>query len=380
MTDILMVIKTTGISYDDRLRKECKTLMILGKFVKIAALTSENKVGEGITDYGSLFQKISLWSRKIFSHKKWLLLKTIEMYVRFVQVIMNSRPTIVWLHNIEMAGLIPFCWIMKKLGLIKKIIWDQHELPDERVLNNRTIRAIFKYFLRICDVIIAANNERREFLIDRLGSQYGSNFIVIENFVDDQFYSLPKGSLPHEIEKWLNGQSYILAQGGANPGRYLENLVAALMELKDMKLIVVGPFEEKKIRLLKSKQWKTFDEKIFFTGMVPQFKLVDYIDNSLASVILYNSEKLNSRLCAPNRLYQAVARGIPVIVGSNPPMKNLVKLYACGVVLRSDGRDVADIREGICSILRHFRCKSKPFERIEAIRWESQIDTMAAIV
>ena len=34
MSKTLMVIKTTGLAYDDRLRKECGTLITLGQRVK----------------------------------------------------------------------------------------------------------------------------------------------------------------------------------------------------------------------------------------------------------------------------------------------------------------------------------------------------------
>jgi len=380
MTDILMVIKTTGLSYDDRVRKECTTLRIFGNNVKIAALESENKIHEGLTEYGTVFQTISLYSRKVLSHKKGLFLKTVEMYANFALVIFHTRPNIVWLHNVEMAGLVPFCWVMKNTGVIKKLVWDQHELPAEKITNNRVLRDGFKVIVNLCDILVFANGERRELLSDRLGTGYDNSFKVIENFVDNQFFKVPRGSLPHEIEAWLSGQSYILAQGGANPDRYLENVIAAVMDINDIKLIVVGPFDAENVNSLQLQYGKTIEEEVFFTGMVPQFELVNYIDNALASIVLYNAEKPNSRLCAPNRLYQALSRGVPVIVGSNPPMKNLVKRFGCGVVLKSDGRDVTDIRKGIHAILADGKYKENAVKQAKSITWESQNETIAAIV
>ena len=381
MLNVLMVIKTTGLSYDDRLRKQCETLIGLGEKIEICVLEDANQLHNGLTEKGVPFRAISLFTRKILPHKKGLIFKTLEMYVRFARMVFHIKPNILWLHNIEMAGLVPFGWVMKKTGVIKKLVWDQHELPPEKVLNHKILRYIFMLLLRLSDIIVFANNERRELLLERLGNNYGNSFKVIENFVDNQFIMLPRGSLPHEVEDWLGGQSYILAQGGANPGRYLEEVIVAMMDIKDIKLIVVGPFEMEKVSSLRLQYHKNLYKKVFFTGMVPQLELVNYIDNALASIVLYNADQMNSYLCAPNRLYHALSRGVPAIVGSNPPMKSLVEKLKCGVVLQYDGRDVVDIRNGIYSVLESYAdYREKAVEQKWAVTWESQKMTIGSIV
>ena len=114
--------------------------------------------------------------------------------------------------------------------------------------------------------------------------------------------------------------------------------------------------------------------------MVPQFELVNYIDNALASIVLYNAGTQNSRLCAPNRLYQALSRGVLVIAGSNPPMKTLVERLGCGVVLQGDGRDEKDVRQGIRSLMaNHEKYKKNAETQKQAVTWESQNITIGKI-
>ena len=133
MKNILMIIKTSGLAYDDRVRKECGTLLKLGHCVKIIALEYEDKRNKGITEDNVPFQTISLFTRKILPHKRGLAFKTLEMYAHFIRFILAERPDVLWLHNIEMAGLVPIGWVLKKLGLIERLVWDQHELPDEKI-------------------------------------------------------------------------------------------------------------------------------------------------------------------------------------------------------------------------------------------------------
>lgn len=139
----------------------------------------------------------------------------------------------------------------------------------------------------------------------------------------------------------------------------MRELVQAILELEGVRLIVIGPYQQHDITYLRQQHGDQLSQRILFTGYVPQLQIVPYIDNALASVVLYDTGSENSRLCAPNRLYQALARGVPVVVGINPTMADLVNRYRCGVVLQTDGRDPTDIRVGLMTaldeqhILRH---------------------------
>jgi len=380
MKNILMIIKTSGLAYDDRLRKELKSLLELGQCVKIIALEDGNQRDRGMTEKVP-FRTISLFTRKILPHKRGLAFKTLEMYAHFIRFILTERPDVLWIHDIEMAGLAPIGWLLKKLGLISWLVWDQHELPTEKVLDDSVLRSIFKSILNLCDIIVSANRERREFLLRKLEYCHCDKFKVIENFADEIFYKLPHGVLPEKIKSWLGNHMYILAQGGgANPGRYLAEVVEAVMTINNIKLVVVGPFAKEERTNLHSR-YKNLDEKVYFTGWVRQFELVNYIDNAVASIVLYNTDKNNNRLCAANRLYQALSRGVPAIVGSNPPMKSLVKSLRCGVVLQYDGRNIFDISEGIHSLLRDYGdYKKQTVEQKHTLTWESQKMTIGTVI
>ena len=379
---VLMIINTEGIDYDDRLRKECASIKDLGNIPKIAALEDENKQKKGVTDEGVSFNTILLITRKILPHKRFLIIKAFEIYIKFLIIILVSRPNVIWLHNIEMAGLIPFCWMMKKIGFINKLIWDQHELPANNFFLNKFIKKLFIFLINACESIVVANKERCDFLFKKLGKKnLNSQIHVIENFIDQRFASLPKGVLPEEVKEWLRGKPYLLAQGGADSGRYIDEVVEAIINIEGIKLIVVGPYSEEIIYKLKNKWGDIITEKVYFTGLVPQKKLVDFSDHAIASIILYKKDIDNSWLCAPNRLYQALIRGIPVIVGINPPMANLVNKYNCGVVLAGDGSNVEDIKNGIIKIIENqaeFNENTK--HCLDAISWESQMPVFKKIM
>ena len=380
---VLMILYSTGIEYDDRLRKECASIKYLGNIPKIAALSEyENKQRKGVTDEGVSFNKICLITRKVLPHKRFLMIKAFEIYIKFLIIILVSKPNVIWLHNIEMAGLIPFCWTMKKIGFINKLIWDQHELPANIFFLNKFIKKLFIFLINACENIVVANKERRDFLFKQLGKKnLNSQFHVIENFIDQRFASLSKGVLPEEVKEWLRGKPYLLAQGGADSGRYIDEVVEAIINIEGIKLIVVGSYSEEVIYKLKNKWGNIITEKVYFTGLVPQKKLVDFSDHAIASIILYTKDIDNFWLCAPNRLYQALIRGIPVIVGINPPMANLVNKYNCGITLSSDGSSVEDIKNGIIKMIENqVKFNENTKHCLDNISWESQMPVFKNIM
>ncbi|HET54634.1 MAG TPA: hypothetical protein ENN33_05390 [Ignavibacteria bacterium] len=368
--DILFIIKTIGLEYDDRVRKECNSLKRLKKKVLILFVPDDNKIKKGITGYGVPFVSISLFTRKIFPHKKFLLFKTIEIYIRSLIFLIHTKPKIVWIHNIETAGMVPILWVLKKWKYINKFIWDQHEMFPDNILFNHKIHKIINFLFRMTDHIIVANNERKDFLLTNLNQIGNSKIKVLENFPDQQFADLPRKALPADVEEWLDGSSYLLAQGGAKFERYFFNLAESIIETDAIKCIFVGPYNERDVEILRKRWNKRLDRHLYFTGMVKQMDLAAFIDHALSSIVLYTRDTTNCLLCAPNRMYQAALRGTMLLVGSNPPMANFVRKSRSGIVLEGDGRDKEDIKRGIQNIVNEKKRKNNYY--LKEYLWEEQ--------
>src|SRR5689334_21919868 len=129
---ILMVINTTGLQYDDRLRKEVGSLRSLGADVRILGLEYANRPGRrSVYDGQTAATTIALRSRGWFGQGHGLVVKTLEMYLRFLADIIARRPDVVWCHDMEMTGLVPMLALLRLFGVIRTIVWDQHELPSD---------------------------------------------------------------------------------------------------------------------------------------------------------------------------------------------------------------------------------------------------------
>jgi len=374
---VSMVINTTGLEYDDRLRKEVGSLKARGIDVAIVAIEYANTEGRRLVYDGVPATTFRLRSRTWFPRSRGVIVKTLELYFRIIARLLLTRPSVVWCHDLEMGALVPVLALMRACGAVDRVVWDQHELPADRLLASRAYRQLFAWLVNGCDRIVVASAERREYMARWLDGRVRTPVDALENYPDATFASLPVRDLPDDLDAWLDGRPYLVAQGGANPDRHLPNLVAAVMRTGLFKLVVVGPFSAPQVEALERAHGAALRDRVFFTGLKPQLDLARFLDHAVASVVLYQASSANTRLCAANRLYQAIVRRVPVIAGSNPPMARVVSALGCGVVLHSDGADVDDVCDGIRRLADGLS-DIRP-AMAGAFTWESQATRVAEI-
>lgn len=377
--NLVMIIKTSGLEYDDRLRKEALSSRELGHQVQIIALENANHRSEKRI-YGDIrATTISLSSRRWFPQSKGLVIKAIEFYARLLLHAVRLRPDVLWVHDLGILGIMPALLLLRRLGAVGRLVWDQHELPSDSQLASRAYMTLYRCLANGCDMLVMANDERRDLMQARHLGRLKVAVEVLNNYADGVFRRLPQRELPESIRTWLDGSPYVLAQGGASPGRHLGQLVAAIMASPQAKLVVVGPYQQDQHEELRRQYGDGLQERVLFTGYVAQLEIAPYIDHAAASIIFYATTNNNSLMCAPNRLYQAIARGTPVVVGPNPPMRRLVEELGCGVVV--DHTDPRGICESIGLILAE-QAVLRANTRASAAQfdWEQQIPVIGSLL
>ena len=378
---VLMLIKTRGLWYDDRVRKEALTLLGMGMDVRVVALEDANQRYAGIVHDRISVRTVRLRSRTWLPSGKGLVAKVLELCGRFLVEILRAEPDVVWIHNLELAGLIPVVRVLRTAGKVSRLVWDQHELPADRLLRSRAFRVLFAWLLSACDCIVMASEERKQLVAGLLGDHLRFSVEVLQNYPDQHFLEAPVAELPAEVESWLDGHSYVLAQGGASPGRGLFQLVEAVLGVERLKLVVVGPYSSRTLDELRGCHGTDFANRVLFTGMVPQMDVLPYIDHALASAVLYEPTNYNALLCAPNRLYQAIARGTPVLVSPNPPMAAFVQSHGCGVVVSGERIRACGLRAALREVMvRSTELRRNALRCRSGLAWETQLSTLKRIV
>lgn len=125
----------------------------------------------------------------------------------------------------------------------------------------------------------------------------------------------------------------ILYQGGLPFGRNLESMIAALQYVADRNVhlvvlgdgVMLGVLQDIVIR-------HGLEERVHFHPAVAQERLLDYTASADLGIIPYTDNCLNNRYCTPNKLFEFIAAGLPMIATDLPEISRLIAKYQMGLV------------------------------------------------
>lgn len=342
--NIALVLYTHGLDYDDRIRKEILSIKSLYSNVdfKIFAVEPKNREEEGITSYGVAYRVPYLKSRDQYASGTHTLLKAWDFYKTIKKDLKVFDA--VWCADPE-----TFIFVLMLHG--KPIAWDLHELPLV-FMRNPVMKMLFKYLECKCNVMVHANESRLKYL-ETIGMvRHPEKQFVLRNYPQFNEIDTEYDEVYNDFVKWLGEDKCVYLQGIVSTARADMESIQAVLAIPNLKAVVVGSIQPKRMEELKQR----FDEvvlaeRIYFTGRIKQLKTPQYIRKCCIALVFYKNTSPNNWYCEPNRLFQNVINGNPVVVGNNPPMKEFVEANHYGVSVDTDGSDVEKIVEGIKSIL-----------------------------
>ena len=371
---IALVIKTDGLEYDDRVRKEILSVKKLFPEIsfQIFVMLPENKIVFGTTSYGIPFKSVYIPSRDKYPAANKTLLKAYEFY----EAVKNDIRCFdaVWAANVD-ASFVPL------LATNKRIIWDLHELPSI-FLGNGIKKSILKYIFGRCRVVLHANPQRETYLESIRVVKDPSKHFALRNYPDfNDFSLLGDDDTYNAFVKWRGRRRCVYLQGLSLVGRAPIESISAVLGVPDLCAVVVGGFDNNIKDQLESKFGLQLNERVFFVGKIPQLVIPNYVKQCFTTLVFYKNTNPNNYYCEANRFYQSVVMGLPVVVGNNPSMKELVDKYGFGVSIDDDGCNVDLIREGLQKVIDDydFYQKNSLLYR-EKLMWRTQEPIIAEFI
>lgn len=332
---IAIVVKSSGVEYDDRVRKVAVALS-KGAEIKIFIVQDDNIASMGQTSYGVNYESIKLVTRDILPRACFLFVKTIEFYIRLFKILKEYDA--IW-YNEEKTFLFPLLASKKQV-----FIWDNHEIPMTFVKGFR--KRLFWIIENKAKKMVHANPQRIAFLNEIGLLKHPEKHLFIHNYPDEVFVGstvVPPGF--ETFETWLGGNDYVYLQGLALKGRKPYNTIASVLTSTPYKVVIIGKVDVEELNRLQE-SFPDFKDRVYLYGMVPQLSIPVLLRSAVFSIVLYSTEKPNNKYCEANRMYQAMSLGVPVIVGCNPSMREVVSGHY-GIALDSDGSDL----EELCSAI-----------------------------
>ncbi len=219
---------------------------------------------------------------------------------------------------------------------LKKIplVFDSHEyftgVPE---LSNRPrIQRIWKRIEKIClpnvDQAITVNDSIAKIYKE----EYNKSFEVIRNVPNiTKPFLKDRSSLRTELGLPQNKHIIILQGAGINIDRGAEELVEAMTYLNDYLLLIVGSGDVlPKLKKIVSKN--NLKQNVFFISKQPIDVLRKYTAASNLGVTLDKDTNINYKYSLPNKIFDYIHAGIPVLASNLPEISKIVTQYNIGKI------------------------------------------------
>lgn len=374
MNKIALVIKTEGLEYDDRIRKEIISIRKLFPDIqfKIFAMLEENQIKEGFTNYGIPYKSVYIPARDKYPSAAKTTLKAYQFYKAVRKEIKGYDA--IWVAEIE-AVFIPL------LLHHKRILWDLHELPL-LFTSSWLKRKLLRYIFNRCKVVVHANPQRLGYLENIGVVANKSKHFSLRNYpnFDDKDESYDETY--NNFIKWKGNRKCVYLQGLANESRAAYESVAAVLSINDLAAVVVGKMcSESIVKLRRDFGEDALNERILFIGRISQLKIPQYVAECCVSMVFYKNVQPNNWYCEANRFYQSVILGLPVVTGNNPSIKELVDKYEFGISIDDDGCNVEKIVAGLDEIMKNYNFyRQNTIKYRDRLLWDNQEEEIKSIV
>lgn len=244
------------------------------------------------------------------------------------------------IYHFHDPELIPIGLLLKNRG--KKVIFDSHEdysgdilhkqyLPSfSRKLISKTYKIFERYSAKRFDAIVTATPKIRDIF-----ESYGAKKVVdINNF--------PLLSELFALSDWGKKNTDAIFIGAISSVRGVHELVQSLKYSKTRSLIIAGSFANPLIEASISSldSWG----RVTYLGQVSRKQVFDLLATAKVGVVTYlpTPNHIDSQ---PNKLFEYMSAGIPVVASNFPLWREIIEGNECGVCV--DPRDPISVNNAI---------------------------------
>jgi len=358
-------IVRNSVTIDGRVLRETKSLSDSGFFkrVEICGLAQPSDLYEEVLDERYVW-RVALRTRKLPKDLLSQSVKYLEWYCRIIKAYRDKPIMVIHCHDLEP---LPIAVRLKKL-VGAKIVYDAHELETERNGVHGLRKSLAKWaersLLRFVDTMITVSPSIR--------SWYAARFPHIPiSLVRNIPPLIESPETPQKLKERLNIPDktlLFLYLGGLTSGRGIEITLNAFQNpqvLHHIAFMGSGPLSKQIADAQKN------CNRIHLLEPVLRGKIIDCSRGADVGICLYEDTCLNHRYCLPNKLFEFLLAGIPVLASDLPDQAELVRSYDAGWVIQNDVEKIVHFLSELSSDEAQ-RVRNGLNERVKSLRWENE--------
>ncbi len=300
-------------------------------------LPLEEAVGPGIQ-----VQRVRVSSRVLPANKLLALIKLYEGYYRQSEAGRRFAPMIVHCHSI--GPLAASVRIKRKTGA--KLLYDAHELETERAglhgVRKWVDRHTERRLIRECDAVLCVSDSIADWYRDRYGIERPA---VVRNVPDVRTQQSFQGSrVLREHLGLADGDLLFIYQGGFLRGRRIEQLLRVFAQASANRHVVFMGYGELEERV---RDAGARHSNIHFHPAVPPQEVLRYTASADVGLVGVENICLSYYFSLPNKLFEYLLAGLPVVAGAWPETQRIVRDYECGWTHEESDEALLQTIEGI---------------------------------
>lgn len=316
---------TNCICYDQRVLKIAGTVSKLGCDITIIG----RKSGDCCNSNSIPFKTCRF--RMIF--KKGFLFYAF-FNIRLFGLLLSHRYDLLVSNDLD--TLLPNYLVSKLKNL--PIIYDSHEyftgVPE--IQNRPIVKWIWtkiekSVFPRLEHILTVSDS-----IAGLYESEYGIKPLTVRNCSIKSDKVIPFTREEIEIR---NDHLLLILQGtGINADRGGEELIDAISLTENVSLLIIGSGDQFEFLIQKVLKMG-LDKQVKFIKKLPWIELMRYTRSGDAGLSLDKNSNLNYNFSLPNKIFDYLSAGIPVIATDLPEIQKIVQKYNCGILISESTPD-----------------------------------------
>ncbi len=369
MQRISLHLYQSTLTHESRILKETTSLIaadlvdrciVLGIWDK--GLAEKEEIAKGIT-----FLRFKLLTRipgmnrfsRIFYLTEWL--------IRSAWYLRKFPNSVVHCHSVLTLPL--GAWAKRSLGCY--LIYDAHELETERNGLKGVQKTFVKFLERTliddADDIFVVNSTIRDWYVSKYGERVAACTKVLRNFPAASVIPAKATSLRATL-KIPDDELLFLYQGFLGKGRGIEILLKVFSRMGDRKhLVFLGNGELAPL----ISEYKKKHPQIHLHPMVPPSEVLNYTTEADVGLCLIEASCLSYQYSSPNKLYEYLRSGLPVVTSDFPAMSEVVRTHDCGWSVAVEEKSVFDFLSSL-DYRAIEACRTRVLECRDQFTWESE--------
>lgn len=332
------MLLTNAYDPDPRVRQEALTLIRLGYRVHLIAWDRDLKAPPSECLEGVEVERVFLRS----THGRGTIQIFFYAYLYLKLLSRGFRTSFDAVHCHDLDTL-PLGFLLGKLKR-KPVVYDAHEsFPDMLESVHPKVRLglakLENFLIRRVDLLITVGEKLRRHFAAR-GAKHS---VVVGNWKQLQDFSRTERE-KLEVRHRLgipDGATVVICITQLLKDRKLEELLAAVDQCSEVYVVIGGKGALEGL----VKEAASRNRRVLYVGFVSGNEIADYTCAADAVYYGFDPQNPNARYSAPNKLYEAIAAGRPLITGDFGEIADVVREAHCGIVLPSYSPDL--VREAL---------------------------------